>query len=454
MDSRIFKKTNRLIIILGLLIISGSLQAQNSDWNWPGFRGKNAIGYIENKNMPVEWNINTGKNIKWKTAIPGLGFSCPVIWNEYLFVTTAISGNEEDIVKVGLYGSIQSVDDDTKHEFKIYCLNKNSGKILWEKLAHKGVPKVKRHPKSSHANSSVATDGEHIVVFFGSEGLYCYDFNGNLIWDIDLGVLNSNFYMVPSAEWGFASSPIIHNGRVIIQCDVHKNSFLASFDVKTGKEVWRKSREDVPTWSTPTIYSKGNNTHIIVNGWKHTGAYDFKTGEEIWRINDGGDIPVPTPIIAHDLIFINSAHGKLAPIYAIKPDTKGNISLGKEETSNESIVWSVKRGGAYMQTPLVYGDYLYNVAGNGVITCYKALTGEVMYVENLRPGTGLSASAVASDGKIYISSEKGDVFVVKAGPEFMLLAKNEMDEIIMATPGISKETLFIRTLSFIYAVTE
>jgi len=441
-------------ILMFISIIVIDVNAQESNWNWPSFRGENAKGYLDNADIPVNWDINTGKNIKWKTKIPGLGFSCPVVWNEYLLVTTAVSGNEVDEVKVGLYGSIQSVDDNTEHEFKIYCLNKNTGEIIWERLAHKGVPKVKRHPKSSHANSTIATDGKHIVAFFASEGLYCYDYKGNLLWEKDFGVLNSNFYMAPKAEWGFASSPIIFDNRVIIQCDVHENSFLATFDVNTGEEIWKKSREDVPTWGTPSIYSKDKNIQIVVNGWKHTGGYDLYTGEEIWRMSGGGDIPVPTPVIAHDLIFINSAHGKLSPIYVIKPDAKGDISLGDEETSNKSIVWSIKRGGAYMQSPLVYGEYLYNVNGNGRITCYNAKNGEVMYVENLRPGTGLSASAIASDGKLFISSEIGDVFVVEAGPEFKLLAKNSMEDIIMATPAISKSTLFIRTQHYIYAVSE
>lgn len=451
------KKNNKLILfnlllLIGLFVFSNNLFAQKVDDQWSGFRGKNAIGYLDNANIPVEWNIDSGKNIKWKTPIPGLGFSCPVIWEDYLFVTTAISGQEEDELKVGLYGSIGSVMDSTIHEFKVFCINKNTGKILWEKLSHKGIPRVKRHPKSSHANPTVSTDGKCVVAFFGSEGLYCYDFEGNLIWEKDFGVLNSNFYMVPSAEWGFASSPIIHKNRVIVQCDVHENSFLASFDVKTGEEIWRKSREEVPTWSTPTIYSKGDITHIIVNGWKHIGAYNFDNGEEIWKINGGGDIPVPTPVIAHDLIYINNAHGKLSPIYVIRPDARGDISLEEGKTTNSSIVWSIKRGGAYMQTPLVYGDYLYNIRGNGMITCYDALTGEVIYEENIRPGTGISASGIASDGKIYISSEKGDVFVVQAGPEYKLLAKNAMGEIIMATPAISKGTLFIRTQFYVYAI--
>ncbi len=454
MKTNTISKKVFLILLIGLFIITNNIFGQNKNRNWPAFRGENAIGYMDNADIPVRWNVETGKNIKWKTAIPGLGFSCPVIWEDYLFVTTAISGQEEDEIKVGLYGSIGSVKDKTEHEFRLFCLNNKTGEIIWDRLSHKGVPKVKRHPKSSHANSTVATNGEYVLAFFGSEGLYCYDMNGKLIWKKDLGVLNPDFFMIKNIEWGFASSPIIHKNRVIVQCDVEEDSFIASFDIKTGEEVWRITRDDYPTWSTPTIYSKGDKTHIIVNGYKHIGGYDFETGSEIWKMKGGGDIPVPTPVIAHDLIFINSAHGPMAPIYVIRPGAKGDISLDKDETENDYIVWSIKRGGAYMQTPLVYGDYLYNIVGNGLVSCFEAQTGELKYKESIRPGTGLSASGVASDGKIYISTEKGDVFVLKAGPSFEILAKNAMNDIIMATPAISPGTLFIRTQFHVYAISE
>ena len=320
---------------------------------------------------------------------------------------------------MGLYGNIEPVENEKAHEWKVYCVDKNTGKIIWEKTACKGIPKQKRHPKSTHANSTPVTDGEYVVAFFGSEGLYCYDMKGNLLWEKDFGILESSFFIAPTAEWGFASSPIIHNGVVIVQCDVLKNSFLAALDVKTGKELWRVSRDEVPTWSTPTIYSKRGKTQVIVNGFKHIGGYDFETGEEIWKMSGGGDIPVPTPIIAHDMIFMNSAHGRMSPIYAIRPDSKGDISLKGNETSNDFVVWSIKRGGAYMQTALVYDDLLYNLQGNGSLSCFNAVTGERIYRERLgKVSTGFSASAVASNGKLYFSAEDGTIYVVKPGAEF------------------------------------
>ena len=449
-------KSGRFLLIAALMFgILMALQGQNTKagMNWPSFRGPNANGIAENYSTPVSWDIDTSKNIKWKTTIPGLAHSSPIIWGDRMYVTTA-SGEADAELKVGLYGNIEPVDDDSVHEWKVYCLDKKSGKILWERTAHKGVPKVKRHPKATHANTTPATDGKYIVAFFGSEGLFCYDMDGKLVWKKDFGLLDSAFFMVPTAQWEFASSPVIHQGVVIVQCDALNTAFLAALDIKTGKEIWRTAREDVPTWSTPTIHVGEKKTQIIVNGFKHIGGYDIKTGKELWKISGGGDIPVPTPVVAHGLVFINSAHGRLSPIYAIKLESEGDISLAEDKTSNESIVWSVRRGGSYMLTPLIYGDFLYNVRLNGALTCFNAKTGEVVYKEQLGKMTSFSASGVAADGKLYFSSEEGDVFVLKAGPEFEVLATNSMKDECMATPAISEGTLYFRTHHFLIAVSD
>jgi outer membrane protein assembly factor BamB len=304
------------------------------------------------------------------------------------------------------------VQDETVHQWKVYCLSKVTGKILWERTARKGVPRVKRHTKGTQANSTMTTDGKNVVAFFGSEGIYCYDMTGNLRWQKDLGVLDSGFFLVPEAQWGFASSPILHGGKVLVQCDIQKGSFIAAFDLKDGHEVWRTPRSDVPTWSTPTVFrdNKSGRSQIVVNGWKHIGGYDAETGRELWRLTGGGDIPVPTPVVAHDLIFITNAHGRMAPIYAVRTSASGDISLTGADTTSDHIAWSQARGGAYMQTPLVYGDYLYNCRDNGVLSCYEAKTGRRVYEERLGTGrTGFTASSVATDGKLYFTSEEADI---------------------------------------------
>jgi outer membrane protein assembly factor BamB len=288
----------------------------------------------------------------------------------------------------------------------------------------------------------------------GSEGLYAYDMRGKRLWKKDLGVLDSGYFLAPAAQWEFASSPVIHEGVVIIQADVQKDSFLAAFDVQSGKELWRTPRQDVPTWSTPTVHEVNGRTQILINGWKHTGAYDFKTGKEIWKLNGGGDIPVPTPIVGHGLVFITNAHGGPSPVYAIKDTATGDISLPQGQTTNEHIVWSVPRDGAYMISPVLYDGLLYVSKNNGVFNVFDAKTGERVYQQRLGTGTtGFTASLVAGSGKVYFTAEEGDIFVVKAGRTFELLAQNPLGEIAMATPAISEGVMFFRTDKSLIAVT-
>ncbi|MCG8699743.1 MAG: PQQ-binding-like beta-propeller repeat protein, partial [Bacteroidales bacterium] len=371
----------RIIIVALSVLLSVSCKGQSIDYDsqWPQFRGVFACGVMDSVNLPDYWNVDSGENIHWKILIPGLGFSCPVVWDDKIFITTAISGAGTDSLKVGLYGDIGSYQDQTEHEFRTICIDKNSGDIIWNVLSHKGEPKTRRHTKASHANPTCATDGEYVVAFFGSEGLYCYNLDGELQWKKDLGKMNAGYYRVPDEEWGFASSPILHEKRVVVQCDFIGESFIASYDVKTGEQIWRTPRKDVPSWSTPNLYAKGDNKQIVANGYHHIGGYNFETGEEIWKLDGGGDIPVPTPFFAHNLIYIHSAHGKLSPIYAIKPSAKGEISMPTDSTKSEYIQWSIKRGAAYNPTNIVYGNYLYNMKMNGKLSCFDALTGELKY---------------------------------------------------------------------------
>ncbi len=448
---------SRFNLLLCCIAIGLPLTAQAndrlSDYDWPQFRGKRAAGVAERSYLPIKWNTETYSNVRWKTAMPGLGHASPIVSGERVFIVTSTSSDPKPSLRVGLYGDIRSVNDDSIHEWLIYCLDRETGSILWKRTVHKGVPMIKRHTKATHANSTPATDGRRVVVFLGSEGLYCYDVRGRLCWKNDLGPLDSGFYMVPAAQWGFASSPIIYRDIVIVQCDVQKNSFLAAFDLGTGRELWRTPRQDVPTWSTPTIHEGPDRTELIVNGYKHSGGYDPLTGRELWRIVGGGDIPVPTPIVADGLIYLASAHGMKAPLCAVRVGASGEITPPAEGTSTDSVAWYKNRDGTYMQTPLVYWDNLYACKDNGVLSCYAARTGELLYRERLGSGqTGFTASPVAADGKIFITSELGEIHVVRAGPRFELLATNSMGDVCMATPAISGQFLIVRTKSNVYGI--
>jgi outer membrane protein assembly factor BamB len=419
---------------------------------WPGYRGYMASGVLENANLPGTFDFGKMENVRWKINIPGMGISSPVIWGNRLFITSAVSAADKAGFKPGLYGDVTPVNDTSVHEWKVYCIDKNKGEILWERTSYKGIPKIKRHPKSTHANTSIATDGKHVVAFFGSEGLYCYDIKGNLLWQKNFGVLRSVFFAMKGAEWEFASSPIIYNGVLIIQCDVLENSFLAAYDVKTGNEIWKSQRDEYPGWCTPNIYTNAGKTFVAVNGFKHRGGYDLITGKEIWRMSGGGDIQIPTPVIGNGLIYFNSAHGSSSPIMAVKTSATGDITLKDGTTSNQGVQWSIPRGGSYMHTLLLYRNHLYNMNWNGTILCLDPETGKEIYNAKLGKSKSFIASPVASDGRIYIVDEEGLVYIIGDGDNFELLAEIPMNEICMTAPAITDGLIFFRTQYNLYAV--
>ncbi len=426
------------------------LVAFAADLDWPQFRGPAASG-VANGSPPIEWNVESGKNILWKTEIPGLGHSSPIIWGDRIFVTSAVAEKGESRLRTGLYGDIAPVKDEGPQKFNVYCLDRKSGKVLWERTAASGVPKIMRHPKSTHASPTPATDGKHLIVSFGSEGLFAYDLSGTLLWKKDFGVLDAGFYMVPDAQWGFASSPVIHEGVVIIQADVQKNSFVGAFDVKTGTELWRTPRDDVPTFGTPAVvpYTAGgkNSWQVVVNGWHHIGGYDFKTGKELWMLKGGGDIPVPTPVFADGLIIITNAHGSGRPIYAIRTDASGDITGSKT-----ALAWSIDRAGNYMQTPLLDKSIGYFCFDNGVLTTYQLSTGEKLYQTRLGGTTGFTSSPVAATDRLYITNEDGHTFVLAKGAEYKLLGENDIGETVMASAAISGNVLYVRGRNHLFAI--
>lgn len=435
-----------------LLVTSLSAHPANKD-NWPSFRGNYASGTAEGQNLPEKWDGQKRINVKWKVPIPGLAHSSPVVWGSRVFVTTAISSRGNDSFRHGLYGDGDASEDRSVHQWKVYALDKNSGRILWERTAFEGIPREKRHIKASYANSTPATDGRYLVAFFGSQGLYAFDMSGRLVWKKDLGALNAGAYDIPSYEWGTASSPIIYNDLVIVQCDTQNDDFLLAIDLKTGKTVWNTKREEFPSWGTPTIYPGKNRVEVITNASNFIRGYDLNTGKELWRLGGSSKITAPTPVFSNDLIVVASGRRPEAPIFVIRAGATGDITPVKGEAQSEYLAWSKQARGSYMPTPLIYGDYLYVLANQGVLDCYNLKTGEDIYRQRLpHQGGGFSASPVAADGKLYLSSEDGDIFVVRAGATFELLATNSMGELLMATPAIASGVMFVKTQHHLYAV--
>ena len=434
---------------LHLVLLAKVLAA--STVNWTQFRGPQASG-VSDEAAPVTWNIESSENIRWQTPIPGLGHASPIIWRERIYVATAVKPGAKAQLKVGLYGDGNSYAEKERHQWRLLCLDKATGKILWDKLEHEAVPRLERHTKASHCNSTPATDGKRLVAIFGSEGVFCFDMNGNLLWHKDLGRMDGGPYDAPTLQWGFASSPVLHDGKVIVQCDVLSEQFLAAFEARDGRALWRTPRSEVATWSTPII-APGERTQVIVNGWKHIGGYDFRSGAELWRLQGGGDIPVASPILTSDLVILTSGHGKYRPMRAVRLDATGDITPPDMAATNQSVVWCHPRQGNYLQTPIVIGDLLWGCSNDGIVTCFDAMSGSVHYSERIGGGgQGFTASPVGAHGKLYFTGELGDVFVLPATNRFSVLGTNNLGGLCLSTPAISEGALFFRTVERLVAV--
>jgi outer membrane protein assembly factor BamB len=329
----------------------------------------------------------------------------------------------------------------------------DQARVIWERVAHEGEPRSKRHIKSTYASSSPVTDGRIVVAWFGSEGVYAYDVDGTLKWKVDLGRVDMGAYDIPTFEWGPASSPIIWNDLVILQCDTQADSFVLALNAKTGEIMWRTEREELPSWGTPTVVTTSAGPELVTNASNFIRGYDPRTGKELWKLGHSSKITAPTPIAAEDLIVVASGRPPERPIFVIRPDARGDITPARDETHSQSVVWSRTARGPYMSTPLVYGGLLYVLANNGVFDAYQVKTGDEVYRQRLPEiGSGYSASPVAADGKIYLSNEDGEMLVVRAGRTFEHIATNSMGEPLMATPALSNGVMYVRSSRTLFAI--
>jgi len=432
----------------------GAAPDRVSQPGWPGFRGHDGAGDGDGKGAPSKWNTELGDGILWKTPVAGLANSSPIAWGDHVFVTSAVSSAGDDTIKTGLYGDVTPVDDLSEHRFFLTAIDRHDGRVLWERDVHVGVPMVKRHPKSSQANSTPVTDGNVVVVLFGSVGiLAAYDFEGNEVWRTDLGPLDSGWFYDPDYQWGHSASPLIYEDTVIVQADVQQGSFVAAYDLGDGAERWRTARDEIPSWSSPVVYRGAPRDELVTNG-KTIRGYDPRTGRELWTLGPNSEVVVGTPILGDGVVYVTAGYPPVRPIYAVRPGGDGDISLPRGSDTNENILWSKDRGGTYIPTPILYRGILYTNANNGRLTAYNAASGKMLYRARIgRTGGSYVASPVAADGKLYFADEDGTVHVVKAGPEYELLESNDMGEVIWATPAITDGVLVVRTLQHVWGIT-
>ena len=421
---------------------------------WPSFRGDNAAGNADGQGAPVEWDVKAVKNVKWRTEIPGFTNASPIVWGDKVFAITAISSANDRTFKTGNYGDTAPVNDLSEHTWKIYALDAKTGAIAWQTEIYKGAPKVKRHTKSSQANSTPVTDGRRIVSVFGSIGLLvAHDMNGKELWRKDIGIVDSGWFYDPTHQWGHSSSPIIYGNTVIVQVDQQKDSYIAAYDLASGRQVWKTMRADeIPTWGTPTIAKGPKGDEVVTNGTKVRG-YDAKTGALLWTLGPNSEITVGTPVVENGIAYITGGYPPVRTVYAVKVGSRGDLTLPKDVKSSEAVQWSNNEG-TYIPSPIVYRGIIYLFNNNGILTGFNAETGERVLRARVGGGGAFSGSPIAADGRLYFTSEDGDVFVVKAGSTYVELAKNPVGEVIMSTPAVSNGVMYIRTLGGVVAIAQ
>jgi outer membrane protein assembly factor BamB len=414
--------------------------------NWPQWRGPQGQGISRETGLPQEWSDST--NVLWKTPIPGRGHSSPVVWGDRLFLTTAVEGEIVPGAKAPVhmdegkeFKHPDAFGADRKHTFKVLAVDARNGKVLWEKTAWEGTPYDDRHKKSSYAAPTPVTDGKRVYVYFGSEGVYAYDYDGKLAWKAFPG-------KIPLVGMGTGTSPLLHGRLLILQCDEGGGgaSFMTALDRETGKEVWRTPRKVQASWSTPIIVRSGQRDELIASGNEHVIAYDPATGKELWRMKGVESNAIPSPVAGPGLVVVSAGYPAKVAV-AVEPGGAGDV------TGSPRVRWRYDKGTAYVPSPLLYGDYVYLMTDKGLITCLDAKTGEVKYEGGRVPVPAtFTASPVAYEGKILIVSEEGDGFLVKAGPVHEIVRTNPLKEPVYASPAVSQGRIFIRGLHHLYAI--
>ena len=447
---KLFSPFNRIVaigVLSAVAFLNLSVPSSSApDTNWPGWRGPDGAGISTETNLPEEWSAT--KNVRWKTPIAGKGHSSPIVWGKKVFLTTAIEGPIVPGAKAvkHMNGDKEflhpdSMGADRRHAFKVVCIDRDTGKILWERTAFEGTPYDNRHRKSSFASSTPVADGKMVYAFFGSEGLYAYDFNGKLAWKADLGKLGT-------IGMGTGTSPVLYENLVIMQCDHEsgEESFIVALDKMSGKQVWKTPRKIQVSWATPILVRTAKRAELITSGAEAVISYDPATGRELWRSRGVESNAIPSPVATRDMVFISAGFpAKIA--YALRLGGSGDLS------APSNVVWSYAKGTAYVPSPILYGEHLYLTTDRGILTCLDARTGEVKYEGGRVPVPAtFTASPVAFGGKILLMSEDGDTFVLKAGPKHEIIRTNSIGEPVYASPAIADGSIFIRGERNLYRI--
>lgn len=441
------------VVILFSVVVSEQAAAQQIQAEWPQFRGLIAGVAADHPSLPDRWSQT--ENVAWSVDIPGLGWSSPIVAGDHIFVTSAVSAGEERQPVPGLYdpgeefGKTRSI---SSHRWMVYDIDFETGAVRWARELEALVPTELKHVKNSFASETPVTDGRRVYVYFGSIGLVAaLNMSGETVWSANVGAFNGG------QEFGTAASPALHDGRLYIVNDNTTGSFLVAFDTTNGKELWRIVRDETENWSTPFVWENDRRTEVVTTGRRKIRSYDLD-GNQLWELGGMTVNVVPTPFSHHGLLYLSSGYpgGFRRPVYAVRPGASGDISLDTEdgEISNEYITWYQPLLGTYSTSALVYGDYYYTLLDRGFLLAHDARTGKEIYGrQRIAPGHGFTASPWAYNGKVFVLSEDGDTYVIRAGAEFEILQTNSLDEMTLATPAITRGSLILRTQSKLYRLT-
>ncbi len=434
-------------LLLSLAFIPPSTATEND--NWTQFRGPTMNAAVtDGPDLPERWN--QVENVEWTTDIPELGWSSPIVWGARVFVTTVTSDGDFEKPKPGLYAPRgRSEPPQARHDWRVYCLDLESGDILWMRSVKVDIPVFPRHQKNTYASETPTTDGERVYVRFGDLGIYAFDMDGNEVWT------HSIPFKQTRSDWGSASSPILEGELLIVLYDNEQDSWIAALDKRTGEEVWRTARDEASSWATPYVWKNEHRTEIVTSGQQRIRSYDLN-GTLLWEMDGRMSwASIATPFSSHGLVYVTSGYfrDEHRPVYAIRPGASGDISLGDDETSSEYVAWYQPRAGNYNTSPLVYGDMYYSLLDRGFFESYDAKTGNPVYGrQRISTGASFTSSPWAYNGKVFALSEQGDTYVIRAGREFEVLAVNSLDEMVMASPAIVGDRLIIRTRSKVYSI--
>lgn len=499
----------RVLVVAGLAAVGGAGFAA-AESNWPQFRGPTGTGLVSAEHVPVVWGND--KNIAWKVEVPGAAWSQPVVWGDRIFLTTAVTENQTKPRVGGGFGGggfggggfgrsgggrpggpSNTPPSDTKREndaegdrpaprpgsgrpgsgrpggfgsggfggrgggsppnavyrWKVICLDKNTGKILWENLAKEGKPAIPIHNTNTYASETPVTDGERLYAYFGMTGLYCFDLDGKLLWSKDLGSYNM------MSGWGTGSSPAIDGDRIFIQCDNEQRSFIAAFDKKTGEELWRKSRDERSNWSTPFVWKNKVRTEIVTAGGNKMRSYDPATGKLLWELGGSVSRCSATPVGDDELLYVGSGGGMggSGPLSAVKAGASGDITPKGSDDTSDGVAWTVDRAGPPMASPLLYRGNLYILdQRGGVLSCYDAKTGKQHYKKRIDGARGFTSSPWAADGKVFCLDESGQTFVIEAGNELKVVGTNKLDDMFWSSAAFAGDALLLRGVDRLYCI--